>query len=82
MQINPHTSAKQDEKTGLWKYTVDNEVFFKSLQQKKKVLKPKYHDLPRFKCIVEYETRFKNDYNQIVLGESVKQVAQLLKTFK
>lgn len=82
MQINQHTSAKQDEKTGLWKYTVDNEAFFKSLQQKKKVLKPKYHDLPRFKCITQYEDRFKNDYKQIVLGKSVKEVAALLKTFK
>lgn len=66
--------ASRDKK-GLWIYKA---VDSKLLKQDKKTLKKKYHDLPRFKVIPQYEEQFKKQFNSYV-AEIAKDLTRKLK---
>lgn len=63
------------DKKGLWLYKA---VDSKLLKQDKKTLKKKYHDLPRFKVVLQYEEQFKNQFNSYV-AEMAKDLTRKLK---
>lgn len=54
--------AEQNDK-GIWIFKADESVLFK---QDTKTLKKKYHDLPRYKIVVEYEKEFKDDTDKFL----------------
>ena len=55
--------ASQDEKTGEWIYKANENNQLKPFK-KNRSLKAVYRDLPRFKCISQYEDQEEKDYKQ------------------
>lgn len=66
--------AYQNDK-GVWLYKATDTQL---LKQDKKTLKKKYHDLPRFKVIPQYEEQFKKQFNSYV-AEIAKDLTRKLK---
>lgn len=64
--------AEKNDK-GIWIYKA-NEI----LKQDKKVLKKKYHDLPRYKIVVQYENEFKKETDNFLI-ELTKDLVKKLK---
>jgi len=68
-------AAKLTDK-GTWIYKALAPTFFK----KDGALRKKYHDLPRYKVIPEYEDAAKDEY-QLEMAKAVKDITDKLKTF-
>lgn len=69
----------QRNKAGLWVYKANESVLFKKGTT---VLKKKYHDLPRYKIVNQYENAFKkqcNDFLNLMTIGLVKKMKQIVK---
>lgn len=66
----------EQTENGDWVYKAANSVPFK----KNGNLKKEYRDLPRFKCIVQYEDKELKDYQQSI-SEAIKDISIKLVSF-
>lgn len=76
--VNGNFIAKKNDK-GIYVYKATDAILFK---KDKKVLKKKYHDLPRYKAVNQYENSFKNhidDYLKNMTLDLVKKMKHLVK---
>lgn len=76
--LNDSMIASQDEK-GNWIYKANESNQLKPFK-KNGSLKAVYHDLPRFKVIVEYEDQEEKDYSDL-LSQAVKDISLKLISF-
>lgn len=76
MDILNNTYKAEKDDNGHWIYKANLEKIFTN----KKILKKKYHELPRYKIVVEYENKFKEQYNTNTTT-MVKELVKQLKDF-